>query len=316
MYWDGSCSGLCESPLTRRFEGGYKYCENDCLTFLHYDGTCQASCNLPYATNTAKSRSYCYYPCLSYQWLYADGTCDDYCNYPLLKITNPDDQCVDPCGSTALYYYDIDAHCSIFCEYPYDAIVTTKSRLCRAPWIHLSNDEQQDVENLKKHYEGISTAFNWMVIAQAFLVPSDPSTIATVMLFKSLYYVRFIEMEFPEKTLLFFKRQQSNTVDLNFGFDSPQGIRQDFTVYTIPFLYFDFGMHSSFIINFFKAITTLILLICYSGILKFVYGVAKRYKWSPSWMEAIESMRFAAKYNIFYLFFYSNFDEIIQFTSL
>ena len=48
LSWDGGCDGFCDWPHSKRIEGGYKYCENDCLDFMNHNGTCITACNGPY----------------------------------------------------------------------------------------------------------------------------------------------------------------------------------------------------------------------------------------------------------------------------
>jgi len=83
LYWDGSCSFSCSGYLLTRTEGGRKFCDFPCDSsekYLYWNGSCKSSCSSPFVSSTSKGMDYCSFKCSNGQYLYSNGSCLDGCD--------------------------------------------------------------------------------------------------------------------------------------------------------------------------------------------------------------------------------------------
>jgi len=100
----------CDSPLTKRTEGGKSFCDYPCLTgqYLYWDETCSFDCSGYLVTRTEGGRQFCDFPCgSSAKYLYWNGTCKSSCSSPFVLITEQDmNYCNFKCSNDQYLYYN------------------------------------------------------------------------------------------------------------------------------------------------------------------------------------------------------------------
>ena len=135
-------TATCAFPLKTRIDSitSAKFCEYPCrpTQFLYWNGTCSATCMSPLTQSkqgtTSIQRKFCLYGCTGSNILYWNGLCLPTCNPPLrTKIEASLTYCLPPCASVFDYYYPDTGTCKTGCPSPYSIDYGVTYPQCLAP---------------------------------------------------------------------------------------------------------------------------------------------------------------------------------------
>ena len=244
---------------------------------LILDNTCKTGCTLPYVSSGTLYPK-CRLPCDSSQYLYWNNTCQDSCSYPLQVDIN-NQQCTYPCNkayaeflywngsclpvcpfrvrneggyafcdlcAAGYYFYPDENKCKLSCIYPY-----TIQRLVYCELDLSSSDIEQTATMSKIINTGNLVQDIGLVIA-GFVSPDDPSAFALVALVKMLFYTRYMDLKYSPRLQSVLDQQDASKPSVKFFQKAQSLIMQHMRKYPLPGRFDHYGLHSSFLVNFFE----------------------------------------------------------------
>lgn len=212
-----------------------------------------------------KSKQLCTNPCISssYPNLLLNGSCISDCDAPMNLY---DGICYTPCSDGANPYYDSENNeCLPDCNEPneigYNQEYSVKTCKIVSKDIPISEEDKKSLEEIGQFQDAAGNALSGSIAASSIASSSNPSSFSTLALIKMLHYIRFIKIRYPNKVRYMLKNQNDSPISLNFGPKIPPSIKERFVSYPLPSNFADYNLHSNFIVNFWRVITSLLILL-------------------------------------------------------
>lgn len=259
LYANGSCISKCGLPYILRVENDYVYCDltpcTDPNTFLSLNNniSCLTGCDKPHSIITAGGYKFCLNPCQQSQYIYPDGSCHESCNHPMRSQTeNGNNICSGPCEQLNSYYYIDDQTCKLTCSSPYskghDELYTT----CRL---------SAGMEALKGGSQASVIIIELGIILANVLSFGDAGGVSVSILSKMVQYIKFLDILYPANLEAILQTWNSNYVSLAIVPSAPGGLRDDFVLEPLPEIFAKRGVHSSFLVNIWDNMLTMLILL-------------------------------------------------------
>ena len=338
-YFDGTNFYSCTS--------GCVFCTgptaNDCVQcdfgyVLDIDNSCKTSCTSPYiSSGTLYPR--CRLPCGSNQYLYWNNTCRDSCNYPLQVDTN-NRQCTYPCNKAYAEFLYWNGSCLSICQFspkneggyafcdpcPQGYYLYLNENVCKMgctyPYIiqrfvycelDLSSSDIKQTATMSKVISNGRLAQGIGSVILSLLSPGDPSGFTLSALTKTLLYTRYMDLKYSPRLQSVFDQQSLNKSSIELLRRAQNVLKDHMRKYPLPKMFDHYGLHSSFIVNFFEP----------AVILAFVFSVALLVfllnyccKQGTRLKSIFEKIKNTLQWNLLLTLYTSNYDGLILFTSL
>ena len=219
LYWNGSCLSTC--TLNQRFVGGYKFCDAcSSGSYLYPDGTCKSGCSAPFIHYVRTGYDECYFPC--------NGINEEFSAESYLE-------------------------CPSLYEYPY--YLTSKGE-CEIQLTKEGMEGAVSVGNVLSKFGGFMSG---LAIIALIIRPRDPRPFCLVLSLKMLEYFKFVSIHYPPFIQQVLYTQRFGLGLLDFAPNIPTQIYNAYHKYPIPAQFERLGYHSSFIINSWDALTSLLV---------------------------------------------------------
>jgi len=302
LYWDSICRTECPKPLEVYVSGGVTYCNFPCASneFARYNGTCSSQCNSPLTQRIEgtgmNERKYCDLVCGSGKFMYWNGLCRTYCDSPLLQTTwNSKPYCTGPCGKDLPYYFPDLGECGKDCPAP--------------RWIDNSAFYVQCSLPVAEDQGG--KLFYYLLNA-----PIRDGDYTLVVLVKQMQYVRYLKMDMPPRLYKMATSRGRGFISLAFGPSMSSSMKADFFKSpSLPTEFERYGLHSSFLVNFWEDLMTLLIV----GLLIIVFTVLERVFRGSVWKTVhgiFERLAIISRFNGILLMFGIYGGDIILFTAI
>ena len=354
VYANGSCLGSCDLPfvvgVTLEVDTCYWKCESD--QYMRWDYTCWDSCDAPLEVMTNSTGNFCSKPCEDGEFWYANGSCiAGTCDYPFKQglalgvvdtclfkcdagefLYENDGSCVKPCkfpflvrdgeGAEGKYCYSpcnstefvlADRSCSVNCSSPdyYTEKIDASVKVCLKEGEDDDNDVIRTIAKVTKTEGQISFG---LIMALTFGKTGSSSSLCLISLAKMLEYIKYMKVDYSEKLNLMFHLHGSSALDLRFEVPLSEKIEEKFPDHELPENFEDYELRSSFFLNYWETLGTLLIVLAVTLMVSLLAIVLKKrksfYKPAFVWLETV------FKWNFLLMVFCSSFEGVVFFTSL
>jgi len=338
LYWDGTCSIQCSSPLSPRITAGLRFCDYPCSQpslSLYWNGSCLPSCGSPLTFRIENNKQYCDFPCSSLSdYLYWNKTCLPSCNQPLVpKIEGYCNFCINKCDPSDFSYWNgsclptcpgpltqqnvgIYSYCNPPCKNKamfYNEELQTCSSECKQP-AYIDNSKGYlrclSIKNSLLH-EGSSSLLNFLLYAPL----GPPRTLTIVTLVKPMQYVKYLDINMPPRLQRLAISKGRNVLSLSSGMQMSQDIQNYFIRQALPFAFLKHNLHSSFLVNFWEDLTNILIALAMAC----AFFILERLSRALDWVipEIIcQTLRVITKWNFCIMALMINIDGIVLFSAL
>lgn len=142
---------------------------------------------------------------------------------------------------------------------------------------------------------------------------SGPSAFSIVILTKFLIYIRYIKVRYSPELFLFLKNYDASSI--SFGIQAPTNVKEETKVYPMPENFEIYEDNSSFLINYWETLMTLIIIFGLYLTLSTALMIFKS-KGNKNLILIFERMRIILGSNLFLLIFCGAYDEVTLYASL
>jgi len=280
--WSGSaCVGdpsNCEFSVPGL---GCFYCSSGFI--LAADYTCVQACPAGYNTNSVGDYSVC------------EATTNS--TTPTLCGSDP----------TKPYYFTEDQTCVETCDYPF---VVQEGDVCT---LGISADEAKSIEDKASLQNTVANVLGGVAVVSYLLSFADPSGACLSNMVKLLPYMKFMKIAFPPRLYLLLSLQKTDQGSTKFVPAPSDSIIGSFDYYAIPYKFAKYKLYSSFLVNFWSYLMTLLIIL---GVVLIIFLLDFFTKSLKNVNSAISAAKQAVKWNFTIMFFLGYFDLLIIFTSL
>ena len=309
LYQDKSCSQKCSAPFTKSVENGYSFCNAPCsaTTFFYEDGSCRPTCISGFIQKVEGIVQYCNYPCSSSEFLYQDGSCRSTCQTPFVLATQGSFRfCNFICTDATNYYYQVDGTCRSGCEYPYSIINQVSCAII------LSEGDVHQVTAVSGISNSTTQAVGATSVAVSVLTSSDPTSFFLKALSSMLLSVRYMRIGYPPKLQAVFSKNTMTDSSIAFIDKIHTTIKASSTKYPLPDNFEQYKFHSSFLVNFWESLVSIVFLLCLIILITILTKCTKRWKRVNALFSKLQDI---VKWNFFFTYYMSFYGDIVLFTS-
>jgi len=290
LYWNGTCSSSCDFPLTTSTIKSKNLCDYPCsdTQFLYYNGTCSDNCLLPYQEHRENGKGFCNYPCSSTEFLFWNGSCVSECNSPMTVTSGSygEQYCNTPCTDPMQYYMVETGECLDECDT--NSTMQEDLYLRCIPAAPVVPDEYSSVTNL--------------------LMASD-ATFSLLSMAKLSEHVRYLEVDQPTRLEALSVSRSRSFLTLKFLPDMSDSMVSKFVYMTLPTVFSRLGIHSSFVVNYWPSVMTLLIGF---GIALILWGLTFVFR-SHETDSVLSNLRTIFKWNFCFVLVAINVDDIIMY---
>ena len=330
-YLNGSCLDTCDSPYQERTDGDLKICYLDCpdSEFLYWNVTCLSTCDSPLVSSTEDGIEICSLPCEdSGYYYYSNGSCYEECDSPLVATSEGDLLlCNSPCDSTEFYFLD-DSSCISSCDSPLVSeeigiLITCASSSSSSSASTLastsdssSDDSESTSSQLTISMQALSQTTSTLAVLSNILSSKDSKSFLVLTLFDLLNYIKYMDISYPDKVEeLFDADSDPFSLSLSFSYNISSAFESQLPDRTIPSVFENRDLHSSFILNNWDPMTSMIVaVICVALYYPFSYLVTKIK--IPFVIDRVHKLKSMLKWNLFLTYFMSDYAEIVLYSGL
>ena len=163
----------------------------------------------------------------------------------MIIVSIPVLECRAPCNN--LYYLVLDTNeCVQACSELHTPKIIHGIIVCQPRYTEEEKNQAEQIASsviigntMTSYVSYLATASTGLAAGMYGIVASD----------KFLYYLRYLNVDYPVNVLLYFK-QQSSTVNMNYDIPSPQWIEENFAQNKVAQMFLEYELSSSFIFNF------------------------------------------------------------------
>jgi len=316
MRWDYTCWNSCDSPLEvmTNLTGDFcfKPCEDGEFLYPKND-SCMDLCVFPFEQNEALDVvSTCLFKCGSDEFLYEnDGSCISSCGFPFLSRDGEGAEgkyCYSPCESDE-YILD-NRSCSANCSSPdyYSEKVDGYTELC----LESEDEDYGEIRTIVKVIKTEGQISYGLMMALSIGRMGSSSSLCLASLAKMLEYIKYMKIDYSQRLDLMFQLQGSSELSLSFEVPLSEGIQEKFPDHKLPSNFEEYGLGSSFFLNYWETLGTLLVVLAGVLVLLLLTIVTKGkvYNHVFVWLKTV------FKWNFLLMVFCSNFEGVVFFTSL
>ena len=347
LYWNNSCISTCNPPFVFHNQSGVLACSPPCANseYLYWNNSCLKSCKLPLIAKNSSQLSTCSLPCASNKFLYWNSSCLQICNPPFVfKNESMYLTCNSPCANNEFLYWN--SSCLPACKYP--LIGTNEHSLltcslpcasnkflyengsclltCGPPYYIKSNEfynicaQNRSVQVQRNNYQTIlmlkgvgDITMSVATFTASMLGSHNPSTNTIAGFIKILPYLRYMRIKYPPKLQFMLDNLDSSFLSFEIGFRVPKSLEDKLTQYPLPANFAKYQLSSSFLVNYWQTLTSLLILFCF---LILVVLLARYLRKNERYYHLLQQIILIFKWNFILLVFCTNIDRIVLPTSL
>ena len=249
-YYDGN--SVISNPIDNRCQLADPNDPSKCLRCtigypLGINNQCQNSCSGPYTEMKEGGYSACLIKCTSSQYRMIDNTCGTSCDPPLKIVSNAQEKaCISPCGQSIEGILNYDGNCVTSC--PYQTVIQNNYRFCLA-----------NTKDLSTTASILKITTNIAATLLVLINPRNMSPYLFLFLLDMIQYIRYLDIYYPPRL--------EALLDQNGIFDIISAlmpslddlISTKFVNKPLPRKFEKYGLHSSFIANFWQPLCYLVL---------------------------------------------------------
>ena len=309
LYQNRSCLQSCSAPFTTWIEGGYSFCNSPCsaATFFYQNGSCLLTCASGFIQKVEGMIQYCNYPCSSTQFLYQNGSCLSICQTPFVLVPQGDFRfCNFICTDTASFYYLADGTCRSTCEYPYTIINQVSCAII------LSASDAHQVTAISGISNSTTQAVGATSVAVSIFSSSDPTSFFLKALSKMLLSIRYMRIGYPPKLQAIFSKNTVTNSSIAFVDKIHRTIKASSTKYPLPDNFEQYKFHSSFLVNFWESLVSIIFVSSLIVLIIVLTKCTKRRKRVNAFFSKLQDI---IKWNFFFTYYMSFYGDIVLYTS-
>ena len=315
LYPDGSCQENCPSPLLPNiFSSSFKLCGSPCSDpedYVYPNASCYRTCPAPLYTKSEASIKYCENPCKENGTFLIENTreCSATCPLPSTSRSEPIGKfCKYPCKNLAQYYFEPTGACQASCDFPYTAVDFPLPKLCKSS---LSQEEIEEANKLGETADTTNSVSSNGLVAWSLISSSDSTAACIGPVAKMLQYIKFMNINFPEKVAHMLLQQSSNSE----GFTSKmaRNLLDEFPAHELPGRFETYKVPASFFVNFWPTLFNVCVILF--GILILILAKYSTKK-SIKFQEILKSLIGVLKWNVPLITFCGSLGDVVLFTSL
>lgn len=317
LYKNHTCLNSCDLPLIQTSDGRVQFCDRPCPsnTFIYSNNTgiCLSNCNSPLSQSILLDLNLCINPCQSGEYLYADKSCNSTCPSPLVsQVNNTIKYCMNSCPISSDYLYP-DGTCQATCSSPNQIKIVNSVQTCELLYSPLSQKDVAMVKSVSSTVQAGSTALSAGVAIASVLGSNNPATFTLAAVVKMLPYIRYMEINFPPRLAYLLNNMNSSVISFSFGPSMPSYVQAKFSNYPLPGKFGEYGLNSSFLVNYWQNMTSLALILGVIVILGIMVTLVKKKKFL---FLVFTKLKLIVKWNFFLMMFTTNLDGVALGTSL
>ena len=317
LFDDGSCITSCDPPLLTIQEPQVQYCRNPCYgtnNYLYSNHSCIATCPLPLFSRFESSLNskYCENPCSQNStFLHYNQSCQTLCPSPMIirkeAIAN---FCLLPCENPDDYFFESTGKCQKTCDSPYTAIDSSTPKLCISS---LSQEEVQQVKQMAAATSTAGTAADTGVMVFSVISSSDSTAICMGPISKMLQYIKFMDINYPEKVVLMLEQQSENSNSGGFTGKMMGGALEKFPNHKLPRRFTTYKVHSSFFVNYWPTLFNLLVIFIVTFAVIILSWQTKN---SPKLNGILQGLLEILKWNVVLITFCGSLGDVVLYTAL
>ena len=307
LYWNGSCLPTC--PTYQRSENGFNFCDACQPGFYEYpNGSCHQTCYTSFRSTMIGGSKFCTYPCDQAEYLYENGTCLLTCTTPFIqRIEGTFMFCDFGCQGDLQYYYPDEGVCKATCGYPY--------RIARIVFCEtaLSLGEELETEVTVKTMNATGTALTVGAIMLGLFDSKDPTSFFLLALSRMFLSMRYMDIIYPPKLQKIFDNQRPDERSSKLLSQAKDRITAASTDYPIPENFARYRLHSSFLVNFWQSLVSILILLF---IILIAYTIWLCTKKRQKFNQILTKLLNVFMWNFFLGYILSFYDRILLYSSL
>ena len=313
LDWNNTCQSSCNSPLVQEGTDLFKTCNIPCQDgyFMQWDNVCINSCMEPLILRAEGKANFCEYPCQIQDFLYLNGSCMEKCEFPWeIVIIGGRNFCKVPCQDPTQFFYDDKKVCSSQCIYPRQEVIKLSIKTCV-----ITPETQNEMDNLGKATEVgniLDTISSSTAFVSSLLIFTDSGALMMMTLVKMLQYVKYMKIQFTPQVQYMFDKQKENLGLFIFVPKLSQKQRNWFPKHSLPPTFEYYKVHSSFFVNFWQGIGSLILVL---GVIGILYLIERNVKHGKV-LQFTKKIKPAFRWNFVLTMFCSYFGDMALYTCL
>jgi len=309
----GSCLGPGKDDCTS-CKAGFGYDPDyECIK-------CDASCSTCFGTEPEECST-----CPDGMYMHTDFTCqptcdaikadyagDLYCNLCTEDNTPEyDTEAEDPVWPSVLFYYPDDETCKTTCPDPYVSKKGTNVSTCVIP---LNKAAVAEVKEMSGDASSAADAMNVGVSAVAVVDCADPGGISAGALAKMLEYTRYFDVTRSARLEVFYKDRRSVPGTVLIGPKMTNDTQKVVQNRKLPKIFMRYNLHSSFLVNFWDSLMTLLIVSAIVLFLLFLELIVVK-KYVAKHQPVSRKIRVAAQ-GFLTMQFYNVYAEMVLFSVL
>jgi len=331
LYEGRTCGKTCTFPHVALFDDeGYKFCNLPCNSFeyLSLDGSCQKKCDKVVKTDSLGVK-YCIAGGSCDGYLYADGTCQNSCSAPFVKFSMDKDLalCTSPCGPGFYYHKEMNS-CVLQCHPPLKSVKTGNIMICQGEGEALpaaGGDDKNNNKNPNHHQDAeedgqISQILNQLgervSTASSYIRPNDLHSVFLMSNAKTTKFARYVNLPFinhHHKRVLTSSESKRVSISSIFSFEMPFGLKEKIESREIPVVFKGKVFHSSYLVNQWEAISTLIVVALVGAFIALIDKFVNKVQILGAVIGRLKTIFY---WNFMLLVLFNCYDDIIFFTLL
>lgn len=289
LCWDGICSSLCSSC----FGPSNHQCSTCQTGYYNYgNGTCSSVCLSSYYIINNSSGLYCLITCSS----------------PLYPITHANgvSYCGNFCSDSEPNYYPAYNVCKSSCEYPYNLV----NNICS---YKLSSTEEATAAGLSSYMSTINQISFTTTAVSTLIFLSNPSSVCLISLSKLLFYIRYMDIEYPPLLQTILDEQKTSSDGFIFFESILEDIISENPNKMLPWNFRKYNLYSTFLISFWTPLFFTFLIIIAILICLLIELALKK---KPTYLEKFRKFQRLLMWDLFISRFMTYYDGIILYSSL
>jgi len=220
-------------------------------------------------------------------------------NFCLLPCENPDD-----------YFFEPTGKCQETCDSPYTAIDSSAPKRCISS---LSEEEVKQVKQMAAATSTAGAAADTGVMVFSVISSSDSTAVCMGPIAKMLQYIKFMNINYPEKVELMLKQQSENANSGGFTGKMMGGVMEKFPNHELPRRFKVYKVHSSFFVNYWPTLFNLLVMFFVTFA---VIILSNQTKNSPRINGILMTLLEILKWNVVLITFCGSLGDVMLFTAL
>ena len=169
-------------------------------------------------------------------------------------------------------------------------------------------------ENILSTIEISYTIMTVAIFMSSVLGINNPASSTLAGFIKMLPYIRYMKISYPARLQFMLDHMGSSLISFQFGMNMPNSLQNHFTQYPLPENFAKYELASSFLVNYWQTLTSLLMIMCVALVLSILgYFIRNKYK---NAYNLLERLTLIFKWNFLLMIFTTNFDGVALPTSL